>query len=75
MSYRTVSRNVVQLQDVYAREGWNSRRGRTTGIISSLVSASGNPVTAIYAVNDLGKAVADASPIAYLESVLEKIED
>ena len=74
MGYKTVSRNVVQLKDVYAREGWNSKRGKTTGVISSLVSASGNPVTAIYAVTDLGKAVADASPIAYLESILEKVE-
>ncbi len=75
MPYKTVSRHVIQLGDVYAREGWNSKRGKTTGVISSLVSMNGNPVTAIYAVADLHKPVAEAKPVAYLESILEKIED
>lgn len=72
---KVIARTVVDVNTVHAREGYNSKTGKSTGRISSLVSSRGFPVTALYSTADLGKSITDAKPIAYLESEIAEVED
>jgi hypothetical protein len=65
-------RDFCELSEVRAREGYNTKTGKNTGKVSSLVSRRGNPVTALYDVKDFGKRVADATVIAYLETFFKE---
>jgi hypothetical protein len=68
-------RDVCQIQEVRAREGYNKLTGKNTGKVSSLVSFRGNPVTALYDVKDLGKPVAQATVVSYLETFFKEVAD
>jgi hypothetical protein len=75
MPKTVVSRSVVTVAEVFAREGYNKETNKNTGTVDSLVSKNGNPVTALYKIADLGKPVKDLKPTMYLESILGDIPE
>ena len=75
MAREVSHRSYCELQEVRAREGYNTKTGKSTGKVSSLVSFRGNPVTALYDVKDLGKPVAEATVIGYLETFFKETSE